>query len=234
MRPGASRPRSQCIHPGSRIFVHEDIYDEFVKRSVEAAAARKVGDPMHPDTVQGPQVSAKQRDRVMSYIEQGKREGAELLLGGGRHGDKGYFVEPTVFAGVEDDMVIAKEEVRSPCGVGSVGVVPPLIPPAPQIFGPVMPIMQFKTEEEVIRRANASNYGLGAGVMTKSVETAIRMANALQCGTIYVGCFDVFDPAAPFGGVRSSGLGRELGYESTRAYTEIKTVIMRTHPDALH
>lgn len=107
---------SGSARSGSRIFVHEDIYDEFVKRSVEAAAARKVGDPTDPATVQGPQVSAEQRDRVMSYIEQGKREGAELLLGGGRHGDKGFFVEPTVFAGVQDDMVIAQEEVRPPRG----------------------------------------------------------------------------------------------------------------------
>lgn len=149
--------------------------------------------------------------KILKYIELGKKEGAKLLTGGNRHGKKGYFVEPTVFADVKDDMTIAKEE----------------------IFGPVMSIMKFKDIDEVIRRANDSVYGLGAGVVTKSVDNALKLANGIRAGTVYVNCYDVFDSNTPFGGYKDSGLGRELGEYGLRNYLETKTVIVKQPGDAL-
>jgi len=125
----------------------------------------------------------------MNFVEIGKKQGAKLGTGGNRHGKKGFFIEPTVFSDVTDDMTIAKEE----------------------IFGPVMSIMKFKTIDEVVTRANNSHYGLGAGVVTKSVDNALKISNALRAGTVYVNCYDVFDANTPFGGFKDSGIGRELG-----------------------
>jgi len=133
------------------------------------------------------------------------------LTGGKRHGTKGYFVEPTVFADVQDNMTIAKEE----------------------IFGPVMSILKFKDADEVIQRANASNYGLGAGLITKSVDNAIKISNGLRAGTIYVNCYDAFDASAPFGGFKDSGIGRELGEAGLRNYLESKTVIIKRPDDSM-
>lgn len=139
------------------MFVHEKIYDEFVRRSVEVSKKRKVGDPFHKETEQGPQIDGEQFNKIMHYIDVGRKEGAKLLTGGSRVGTKGWFVEPTVFADVKDEMKIAKEE----------------------IFGPVMSILKFKDIDEVIRRANNSHYGLGAGVVTRSVDNALKFANGL-------------------------------------------------------
>lgn len=125
----------------------------------------------------------------MNYIDIGKNEGAQLLTGGKRHGNKGWYIEPTVFSGVSDDMTIAKDE----------------------IFGPVMSIMKFSSTDEVIARANNSNYGLGAGVVTKSLDNANKIANGIRAGTVYVNCYDQFDANTPFGGFKDSGIGRELG-----------------------
>lgn len=147
--------------------------------------------------------------KILGYIEKGQKEGAKLLTGGKRHGSKGFFVEPTIFADVNDNMTIAKEE----------------------IFGPVMSILKFKTVDEVISRANDSQYGLGAGINTKSIDNAIKISNGLRAGTVYVNCYDVFDPAAPFGGFKDSGLGRELGEAGLRNYLESKTVIIK-RPDS--
>jgi aldehyde dehydrogenase (NAD+) len=147
----------------------------------------------------------------MNYIDIGKKEGANLITGGKRVGSKGWFVEPTVFSNVTDNMTIAKEE----------------------IFGPVMSILKFKTVDEVIQRANNSNYGLGAGVVTKSVETALKVSNALRAGTVYVNCYDVFDANTPFGGFKDSGVGRELGEYGLKNYLETKTVIMKRPDDSL-
>jgi aldehyde dehydrogenase (NAD+) len=202
--------QGQCCIAGSRVFVHEKIYDEFVKRSVEAAKKRKVGDPFQHDTDQGPQVDNEQLTKILKYIDLGKKEGAQLLTGGKRHGNKGYFVEPTVFADVKDEMTIAKEE----------------------IFGPVMSIMKFKDINEVIQRANNSQYGLGAGVVTKSVDNALKLANGIRAGTVYVNCYDVFDANTPFGGFKDSGLGRELGEAGLKNYLETKTVIVKQPEDA--
>lgn len=203
--------QGQCCIAGSRLFVHEKIYDEFVRRAVEHAKKTKVGDQFDPTTEQGPQVDKDQMTKILGYIEAGQKDGAKLLTGGKRHGNKGYFVEPTIFADVKDDMRIAKEE----------------------IFGPVMSILKFKSVDEVISRANDSAYGLGAGINTKSMDNAIKLANGLRAGTVYVNCYDVFDPAAPFGGFKDSGLGRELGEAGLRNYLESKTVIIKRPNDSL-
>lgn len=203
--------QGQCCIAGSRLFVHEKIYDEFVRRAVEHAKKTKVGDQFDPTTEQGPQVDKEQMTKILGYIEAGQKDGAKLLTGGKRHGNKGYFVEPTIFADVRDDMKIAKEE----------------------IFGPVMSILKFKSIDEVIHRANDSAYGLGAGINTKSMDNAIKLSNGLRAGTVYVNCYDVFDPAAPFGGFKDSGLGRELGEAGLRNYLESKTVIIKRPDDSL-
>jgi len=201
----------QCCIAGSRLFVHEKIYDEFVQRSVEVSKKRKVGDPFAADTDQGPQVDEDQMKKILHYIDEGKKEEAKLLTGGKRHGNKGYCVEPTVFADVKDEMTIAKEE----------------------IFGPVMSILKFKDIDEVIRRANDSQYGLGAGLVTKSVDNALKLANGLRAGTVYVNCYNVFDANTPFGGYKDSGLGRELGEYGLKNYLETKTVIVKQPESAL-
>ena len=150
-------------------------------------------------------------NKILGFIESGKKEGAKLLAGGARHGTKGFFVQPTVFADVMDDMKIAKEE----------------------IFGPVMSILKFKDIDEVIKRANNSHYGLAAGVVTRSIDNALKISNGIRAGTIYVNCYDQFDSTTPFGGFKDSGVGRELGEAGLRNYLESKTVIMKRPDDSL-
>jgi aldehyde dehydrogenase (NAD+) len=197
--------QGQCCCAGSRLFVEEKVYDEFVSKMVAKAKSRKVGDPFDPGTEQGPQVSQEQFDRVMGYIDAGKKDGAKMLLGGKRVGNAGYFIEPTVFSDVQDEMKIAREE----------------------IFGPVMSILKFKNVDEVIERGNRTFYGLAAAVWTKDITKALRLSNSLRAGTVWVNCFDVFDAAAPFGGFKMSGLGRELGQYALQLYTEVKTVTVK-------
>ncbi len=196
--------QGQCCCAGSRLFVQESIYDEFVHKIAARAKSRKVGDPFQPDTEQGPQVSEEQFERVMGYIVAGKKDGARMLTGGQRVGERGYFIQPTVFCDVRDEMKIAREE----------------------IFGPVMSILRFKDVDEVLDRGNRTLYGLAAAVWTKDVKKALRMANGLRAGTVWVNCFDVFDASAPFGGFKMSGIGRELGQYALQLYTEVKTVTM--------
>lgn len=194
--------QGQCCVAGSRLFVQESAYDEFVAKVVAKAKGRKVGDPFDTATEQGPQVSDEQMDRILGYIQSGKNDGAQLLAGGGRAGSTGYFVEPTVFGDVTDDMTIATEE----------------------IFGPVMSILKFRDIDEVVARGNRTSYGLAAAVWTTDVKKAHTMAARLKAGTVWVNCYDVFDAAAPFGGFKMSGIGRELGEYALQNYTEIKTV----------
>jgi aldehyde dehydrogenase (NAD+) len=194
--------QGQCCCAGSRLFVEERVHDEFVQKLVNRAKSRKLGDPFDPQTEQGPQVSQEQCDRIMGYIEAGKKEGAQLLVGGSRVGNKGYFIEPTVFTGVKDEMKIAREE----------------------IFGPVMNILRFKNLDEVAQRGNRTFYGLAAAVWTRDIKKAHRLANSLRAGTVWINCYDVFDAAAPFGGFKMSGIGRELGEYALELYTEVKTV----------
>lgn len=195
--------QGQCCCASSRIFVEDSVYDEFVQKSKEAASARKVGNGWEEGSQQGPQVSQEQFDNVMKYIESGKEEGASVVSGGNRHGDKGYFIEPTVFADVKDDMTIAKEE----------------------IFGPVMSIMKFSDLDNVVARANNSDYGLAASVMTRNFSKAQQITKKLRAGTVWVNCYDTFDAALPFGGFKSSGIGRELGEAGLEPYLEKKTVV---------
>jgi aldehyde dehydrogenase (NAD+) len=196
--------QGQCCIAGSRVFVHEKVYDEFVEKSVSCASQAVLGDSLDSNTTQGPQVSKEQQTKVLGYIEGAKKEGAKLLTGGEAYGDKGYYVKPTIFVDVNDDMTIAKEE----------------------IFGPVMPIMKFSDYDEVIERANNNEYGLGAGVCTKDINRALKMASGLRAGTVYLNCYDVFAANLPFGGFKNSGIGRELGPQGMEGYLENKTVVM--------
>ncbi|MEY4788276.1 MAG: hypothetical protein RLZ61_494 [Planctomycetota bacterium] len=194
--------QGQCCCAGSRLFVEENIHDAFVEKLVARAKKQRVGDPFDMATTQGPQISQEQCDRIMGYIDVGVSEGANLLSGGKRVGSKGYFIQPTIFSGVKDNMRIAKEE----------------------IFGPVMNILKFKDVDEVVQRGNKTFYGLAAAIWTKDITKAHRLANNLRAGTVWVNCYDVFDAAAPFGGFKMSGIGRELGEYALSLYTEVKTV----------
>ncbi|KAG7285502.1 Aldehyde dehydrogenase [Staphylotrichum longicolle] len=192
----------QCCCAGSRIYVQEGIYDKFVAAFKARAENNKVGDPFHPETFQGPQVSQLQYDRIMGYIQSGKEDGATVVTGGERHGEQGYFIKPTIFADVSHDMKIMKEE----------------------IFGPVCAIAKFSTEEEAIRLGNDTEYGLAASVHTKDLNTAIRVSNGLRAGTVWVNCHNMLSHQLPFGGYKSSGIGRELGEAALANYTESKSV----------
>ena len=194
--------QGQCCTAGSRLFVEDKCYDEFIERSVARAKTRTVGDPFDPEIEQGPQIDQIQMDKILGYIESGKSEGASLETGGSRVGDRGYFVEPTVFTNVRDDMKIAQEE----------------------IFGPVMSIMKFSDLDEVVQRANDTMYGLAAAVWTRDIGKAHAIAHSVRAGTVWVNCYDVFDAGAAFGGFKQSGIGRELGEYGLQHYSEIKTV----------
>jgi aldehyde dehydrogenase (NAD+) len=194
--------QGQCCCAGSRIFVEQKVHEQFVEKIVAKAKERKLGNPFDLNTTQGPQVDETQFNKILGYIEAGQKAGAKCLVGGKRFGKKGYFVEPTVFDNVRDDMKIAQEE----------------------IFGPVMSILPFKTVDEVVERANNTFYGLAAAVWTRDIKKAHRIANSVRAGTVWVNCYDVFDAAAPFGGFKMSGMGRELGEAALANYTELKTV----------
>jgi aldehyde dehydrogenase (NAD+) len=194
--------QGQCCCAGSRLFVEQSVHDKFVEKIVARAKQRKVGDPFDTTTTQGPQVDADQFNKILSYIDKGKSEGATCLTGGNRVGNKGFFIEPTVFTNVNDNMAIARDE----------------------IFGPVMSILPFQGVDEIIERANNTYYGLAAAVWTKDVQKAHKFAASVRAGTVWVNCYDVFDAAAPFGGFKMSGIGRELGAAALNNYTESKTV----------
>ncbi|XP_014510527.1 aldehyde dehydrogenase family 2 member B4, mitochondrial [Vigna radiata var. radiata] len=195
--------QGQCCCAGSRTFVHERVYDEFLEKSKKRALRRVVGDPFKKGVEQGPQIDGEQFEKVLRYIKSGIESNATLECGGDRLGSKGFFIQPTVFSNVQDDMLIAQDE----------------------IFGPVQSILKFKDTDEVIERANRTRYGLAAGVFTKNVDTANKLMRALRAGTVWINCFDVFDAAIPFGGYKMSGIGREKGIYSLHNYLQVKAVV---------
>ncbi len=192
----------QICSNGTRVFVQRGIRDRFLDRLKARTEAITMGDPMSESTQMGPLVSAAQMEKVMGYIEQARAEGARLVTGGARLNGPGYFVQPTVFADVTDDMVIAREE----------------------IFGPVMAVLDFDDEEEVIARANASDFGLAAGVFTADMTRAHRVVAGLQAGTCWINSYNLTPVEMPFGGVKQSGVGRENGRAAVEYYTQVKTV----------
>lgn len=195
----------QCCVAATRTFVHEKIYDEFVKKSAELANKRKVGDPWAADTISGPQIDDDQFTKILGLIEKGKSEGAKVVAGGNRIGDCGYFIQPTVFSDVSDNMTIAREE----------------------IFGPVQQLFKFSSVEEALERANSTTYGLGAAVFTKDIDKAMMFVNGVRAGTVWVNCYNAVTPQAPFGGFKMSGIGRELGEYGLQQYVEVKNVVIK-------
>ncbi|QNN22189.1 aldehyde dehydrogenase family protein [Planctomycetales bacterium ZRK34] len=187
---------------GSRLFVEEAVHAEFVDRFKQMAESRRIGDPFDPATEQGAQISQEQFDKIMGYIESGKKEGAQCITGGERVGDKGWFIKPTIFDHVNNDMRIARDE----------------------IFGPVVTVLPFTDHKQLIAQANDTVYGLAAAVWTRDITKAFNIANNVKAGTVWVNCYNTFDAGAPFGGYKFSGQGRECGRDALNNYLETKTV----------
>jgi phenylacetaldehyde dehydrogenase len=192
----------QCCVAGSRLFVQRGRFDEVVDGVAQIAKSIKMGPGMEPGTQMGPLVSEEQLRLVTGYLRSGEDEGATALAGGGRFGDRGYFVEPTVLTNTRPEMKVVREE----------------------IFGPVLVASPFNDLDEIATVANDSDYGLGAGIWTKDISKAHALAKKLKAGTVWINCYNVFDAALPFGGYKQSGWGREMGHEALNAYTEVKAV----------
>ncbi|EHN00028.1 Ald4p [Saccharomyces cerevisiae x Saccharomyces kudriavzevii VIN7] len=187
---------------GSRVYVEESIYDKFIEEFKTASESIKVGDPFDESTFQGAQTSQMQLNKILKYVDIGKSEGATLVTGGERLGSKGYFVKPTVFGDVKEDMRIVKEE----------------------IFGPVVTVTKFKSTDEVISMANDSEYGLAAGIHTSNINTALKVADRVNAGTVWINTYNDFHHAVPFGGFNASGLGREMSVDALQNYLQVKAV----------
>ncbi|MGA8152023.1 MAG: aldehyde dehydrogenase family protein [Terriglobales bacterium] len=192
----------QCCCAGSRLYVEKKVFDKVVEGVAEQASKIRIGSGLDDSTDMGPLVSKEQLDRVCGYLESGFSEGAKAVVGGSRSGDKGYFVEPTVLVNTNEKMKVVQEE----------------------IFGPVVTAIPFEDPAEVVNKANNSVYGLAAGVWTRDIQKAHRIAAQLRAGTVWVNCYNIFDSALPFGGYKQSGWGREMGHEVLEQYTEVKAV----------
>src|SRR6266702_3461187 len=192
----------QCCCAGSRLYVQQGRFDEVVDGVAEIAKSIKLGPGMEQGTQMGPMVSDEQLRRVTGFLDSGKAEGATALSGGGRFGDRGYFVEPTVLTNTRPQMKVVREE----------------------IFGPVVVAAPFSDLDEVAAAANDTEYGLGAGIWTKDISKAHALAKKIKAGSVWINCYNVFDAALPFGGYKQSGWGREMGHEVLEAYTEVKAV----------
>jgi len=207
--PGAASAiffnHGQCCCAGSRLYVEKSVYDQVVEGVAEHARNIKVGSGLDPDSQMGPLVSQEQMDRVCGYLESGFSEGAKAVAGGHKAGDRGYFVEPTVLVDTRENMKVVREE----------------------IFGPVVTAMPFTDPEEIIPRANNSDYGLAAAVWTRDIGKAHRMAEQLRAGTVWINCYNIFDAGLPFGGYKQSGWGREMGHEVLNNYTQTKAICAR-------
>jgi phenylacetaldehyde dehydrogenase len=195
----------QCCCAGSRLYVQKPVFDRVVEGVSAEAKKIRIGSGFDESAQMGPLVSKEQLDRVCGYISKGVSEGAKVVTGGKRSGDRGYFVEPTVFSGLRESMTVVKEE----------------------IFGPVVTVMPFDDPADIAPLANDTNYGLAAAVWTKDISKAHRMAKRLKAGTVWINCYNVFDAALPFGGYKESGWGREMGIEAVELYTEVKAVTTR-------
>jgi len=199
--------QGQVCSNGTRVFVHKSIAEKFGKAVAERAAKLKIADPYQADTMVGATISPEQANRVLGYIETARKEGATFVFGGDRVKmpapfDGGYYIQPCVLTNCNDNMTVCKEEV----------------------FGPVMAILPFETEEEVLRRANNTEYGLAAGVFTKDLQRAHRVAAKIEAGVVYVNTYNAFPPELPFGGIKKSGMGKECGISSLAFWTQTKAV----------
>ena len=192
----------QCCCAGSRLYVENKVFDQVVEGVAQHAKKINVGSGQDESTDMGPLVSAEQMNRVCGYLESGFSEGAKAVVGGGRHGDKGYFVKPTVLVNTTEKMKVVREE----------------------IFGPVVTAIPFSDPAELVTQANDSVYGLAAGIWTRDISKAHRLASQLRAGTVWINCYNIFDAALPFGGYKQSGWGREMGHEVLEQYTEVKAV----------
>jgi len=192
----------QCCVAGSRLYVQQSRFDEVVEGVANIAKSIKLGPGMNAETQMGPLVSDEQLRRVTGYLDSGQLEGATAVTGGGRYGDTGYFVEPTVLTNTRPDMKVVREE----------------------IFGPVVVAAPFQSIDDIAAAANDSEYGLGAGIWTQDISKAHALAKKLRAGTVWINCYNVFDASLPFGGYKQSGWGREMGHEALEAYTEVKAV----------
>jgi phenylacetaldehyde dehydrogenase len=192
----------QCCNAGSRLYVQKEAYDDIVSGVAEQAKSIKVGSGLEPDTQMGPLISDEQFGKVLGYLESGRSQGAETVTGGGRWGDRGYFVQPTVLTSTTPEMAVEREE----------------------IFGPVVCAVPFESEDDLVEKANQTDYGLAAGVFTRDISKAHRTAARIRAGTVWVNCYHVFDAALPFGGYKQSGWGREMGHHVLENYTETKAV----------